>query len=421
MAASRKEKVNKNPDKIRGDVVAIIIVMIIIAGYIFFECYSATHTEVETITAVTSTVYETIDAQALVIRDEQIVENNSGNVTVSCAADGEKVKINGNIAMLFSSEQSAKDYQTLNRLHSELDYYVSLESKPDSIAANIETIDKEIISSVNDYIRSMSLSSADKSSAYSKELNNKLTRRQMIIGQDIDFSQSKNDLLNEINAIDAGSCKPIGYLTSDRSGVFSSYTDGLEEAFDYENVENLDIDTLNAYIEKVKNSKNEGKTFGKLISAYEWYFCCVVRAEDVKNISNGDTLEVAVKDSDEVYKCEVLCGADVELGKTETVLVLKCSHMNGAITSMRLEDIEIRYASYTGFKVPSSAIHVDEDGNKCVYALVANQVSLREGEIIYSTKDYSVFEYDPNNSNSIRFYDQIITKGKDLRDGKVYT
>ena len=88
---------------------------------------------------------------------------------------------------------------------------------------------------------------------------------------------------------------------------------------------------------------------------------------------------------------------------------------------MRLEDIEIRYNSYTGFKVPASAIHVDEDGKKCVYALVANQVSKRSGDIIYSTKDFVVFSNDSSNSESIRYYDQIITKEKDLHDGKVYT
>ncbi len=421
MANSKREKVNKNPDKIRADVVVIIIVMIIIAAYIFIECYNATHTEVETITAVTSTVYDTIDARALVIRDEQIIENKSSGVTVACADDGEKIKVNGNIAMLFSSEENAKNYQTLQSLHGELDYYVSLEGKPDSIASNIETVDKDIMSNVNAYIRASGLNNVDTLDKYTEAINDRLTRRQMIIGENIDLSQSKADLQTRINAINANSCAPTGYLTSDKSGIFSSYTDGLENSFDYDNIEKLDVQTLNSYIQTAENAQNSTQSFGKLISAYEWYFCCVVSTDDVKDICNGDVLEVAVKDSDETYKCQVLCGADAELGKTETVLILKCTQMNGAITSMRLEDIEIRYASYTGFKVPSSAIHIDENGKKCVYALVANQVSLREGKIIYSTKDYSVFEYDSENSNSIRFYDQIITKGKDLHDGKVYT
>lgn len=421
MPKSKDRKVNKNPDAHKLDVIAVITVLIIIAGYIFFECYSATHIDVETITAVTSTVYETIETKALVVRDEHIVQNNDNAVTVACVGDGAKVKVNGNLAMEFSNEENAKNYSLLQDLHKELDYYVELEGRSAGIATDVETIDRDIFNDVNDYVRASGYNSIEKLSEYTDDLNDKLTRRQMIIGQDIDFTAVKTDLQNQINAINVNSCKPTGYLTTDESGVFSSYTDGLESAFDYDNIESLDTATLNSYIEQAQNPEKGTQSFGKLITAYEWYFCAVVAADDVKSIQNGDTLDVAVKDSDEIIKCQVLSGADVPLGITETVLILKSSQMDSSITSMRLEDIEIRYNSYSGFKVPSNAIHIDSEGNKCVYALVANQVSLRQCEVVYATKDYTLFAYDPNNSSSIRYYDQIITKGKELHDGKVYT
>lgn len=420
MADTKKKKVNKSSNTGGRDVAAIIAVLLIIAVYVFFECYNATHVEVETITAVTSTVYDTVDAKALVIRDEHTVQNSGGAVTVACVDDGEKVKVGGNIAMEFDGEESAKSYSTLRDLHEELTYYVELESKSAGVATDVQTLDRDILNDVNYYVRLANYSSGEKLSDCADDLNDKFTRRQMIIGQEIDFSSVKSELQSQINSINADSCQPTGYVTTDASGIFSSYTDGLETAFDYENISSLDVTTLKSYIEQAQNAQKT-QTFGKLITSYEWYFCAVVSADDVREIQNGDVLDVAIKDSDETIRCEVLGGADVTLGESETALILKCSQMNGQITSMRLEDIEIRYKSYSGFKVPSSAIHIDEEGNKCVYALVANQVSLRQGEIIYSTKDYAIFAYDPENSNSIRFYDRIITKGKDLYDGKVYT
>lgn len=420
MAASKKQKVNKNPDTVKKDVIAIIIVLIIIAGYVFVEVYRATHIDVETITAVTSTVYDTIETKALVVRREHIIEN-SGAVTAVCADDGEKVKVGGNIAIEFSNEENARNYTALQELHRELDYYIELESKSAGVSTDIETIDKDIISDINSYVRASNLDCIDRLSVYTDDLNDKLTRRQMIIGEEIDFSQVKNDLQSRINEINADECKPTGYIKTDESGIFSSYSDGFESVFDYDNIENLDVDTLKSYVESVENAQNNEASFGKLITAYEWYFCAVVDADAVKDIENGSSLDVAVKESDKVIKCQVLSGAEVPLGADETVLVLKSSQMDSEITSMRLEDIEIRYKSYSGFKVPASAVHIYDNGKKCVYALVANQVSQREGEIVYSAKDYVLFEYDPNNENSIRFYDQIITKGKDLHDGKVYT
>ncbi len=158
-----------------------------------------------------------------------------------------------------------------------------------------------------------------------------------------------------------------------------------------------------------------------MITDYEWYFACKVSADEVKGIENGDILNVALKDSDKVIECEVVSGATLDLGVKEAVLILRSSEMDSELASMRLENIEIRFNEYTGFKVPSSAIHINDKGEKTVYALVANQVESRTGKVIYSTKDYVVFEYTPEDENSIRLYDQIITQGKDLHDGKVYT
>jgi putative membrane fusion protein len=323
--------------------------------------------------------------------------------------------------MVFSSEENAKTYSSLTSLHNQLDYYIDLESKAVGTATDVESIEKDILSDVNDYIRALNSDSYSNITDYADNVNEKITMRQMIIGNDVDFSQVESELQQQISAINSESCSPTGYITTDESGIFSSYTDGFETLVDYSTVEDLDAETLQNYINQVQDSQNSESNFGKLVTSYEWYFCCVVPASEVKSISNGDNLNVALKSSDETMTCQVVSGADTDLGATETVLILRCSEMNSQITSMRLEDIEIRYNEHTGFKVPASAVHVDADGNKCVYALISNQVSERQGNIIYSTKDYVIFENDSENSDSIRLYDQIITKGTDLHDGKVYS
>ena len=242
----------------------------------------------------------------------------------------------------------------------------------------------------------------------------------MRFGEDIDFSTVKQGLEQKLNAINLESCKPTGYVSTKESGIFSSYSDGCETAFDYKNIDKLDVNTLDKYIAQAKKAKKTD-SLGKLITDYEWYFACKVSADEVKGIENGDILNVALKDSDKVIECEVVSGATLDLGVKEAVLILRSSEMDSELASMRLENIEIRFNEYTGFKVPSSAIHINDKGEKTVYALVANQVESRTGKVIYSTKDYVVFEYTPEDENSIRLYDQIITQGKDLHDGKVYT
>lgn len=420
MAEEKAKKVNNASKYISKDVIVIAVVLIAIAAYIIAECYSATHVDIQTVTAVKSTVYQTLDKKALVIRDEHTVEGNSSGVTVACVNDGEKVKVGGNIAMVFSNSDNAKSYSSALDLQSRLDYYINLESKSAGTATDVEQIDSDVINDVNDYIRSSSSNNFSAAQSAALDLNDKLTRRQMIIGEDIDFSTVKQGLEQKLNAINLESCKPTGYVSTKESGIFSSYSDGCETAFDYKNIDKLDVNTLDKYIAQAKKAKKTD-SLGKLITDYEWYFACKVSADEVKGIENGDILNVALKDSDKVIECKVVSGATLDLGVKEAVLILRSSEMDSELASMRLENIEIRFNEYTGFKVPSSAIHINDKGEKTVYALVANQVESRTGKVIYSTKDYVVFEYTPEDENSIRLYDQIITQGKDLHDGKVYT
>lgn len=421
MGKTKESKVNKTSKKIPGDIVAIILVLALIGGYIFYGCYSALNVDVETITAVKSTVYEAIDAQALVIRDEHTVSGSSGGVTVASVNNGEKVKAGGNIAMVFSSEEDATKYSSAQELQSQLSYYEELETQASGTVTDVEQIDSDILSDVNNYIRAVGNGRYDSLLEYSDDLNERFIRRQLTIGEKIDFSQVKSDIKNQLDEINVSTCSPVDYLTTEESGIFSSYTDGFESIVDYSKATEIDAATLKSCIEKVSESGNDSSSFGKLITSYEWYFCCVVPSKDTVKISDGDTLNVTLKSSDDILKCQVISGADPDLNTEETVLVLRCSDMNSRIASMRLEDIEIRYSEYEGFKIPASAVHVDDNGEKFVYALISNTVEKRSGEIIYSTKDYVVFGYDAQNSDSIRYYDQIITKGTDLHDGKVYS
>ena len=70
--------------------------------------------------------------------------------------------------------------------------------------------------------------------------------------------------------------------------------------------------------------------------------------------------------------------------------------------------------------MPASAVHVN-NGEKGVYALVASVVEWRKANELYTQGDYVVLSYDAKDTDGIRLYDQIITQGKELRDGKVYT
>ncbi len=406
--------------KMKKDSLAIIIAVVLVFAYIFYECYSVMHIDFETETALLSTVYEKIDASALIVRDEHVIPANESKVTVPCLSDGDKINVGGNVAMTFSSSKSAESYSKYLETEKTLKYYENLESQTVGQAASVESINYEIDDDINSFVRSVSDKNSENAVLASSKLNDSILRRQMIIGENIDLLSIIQDLRKQMQSY--SSSKPDSFIKTDESGVFSSYTDGFEQLVDYSKIEDMSIDEINSALEKIKKGKESSSgNLGKLVTSYAWYFVCVVDSNQVLNIENGQKVQVALKDNDgDVLTVQIVDGAEPEVGEKQTALIMKSSTMNSRIASLRCEDIEIRTASHEGIKLPASALHVEGD-KKGVYALISSQVKFREAKVIYSDNDYVLLSYDPDSKNGIRLYDQIITQGKELEDGKVYT
>lgn len=404
---------------LKRDNFAIFLVILFVLIYVGYECYSVTHIELKTQTASLTTVYDSINATAIAIRDEHTVASSPKGVTVACLNDGDKINVGGNVAMTFSTNENAVDYSKYLQIKQKLEYYENLESQTVGHATSVESINNQINDSVDEYIRSIDSSDIQSINKSGDAVNDNLIKRQLMIGDSVNLVDIIQSLRTELS--NCAVSTPNDYISTEESGVFSSYTDGLESYIDYNQVTNLTVDDVNSAVEKTENSVYDDLTVGKLITTYSWYFAAVVSAEDVKSFSNGDKIKVTLKDdSSSVLTFTIVSGADLTVGATETVLVMKCSDMNAQLAKIRKADIEIRIASYEGIKVPASAVHVS-DGKKGVYALISSQVKFREAEVIYSADDYVLMSYDADNSNGIRIYDKIIIQGKDLEDGKVYT
>ena len=410
----------ENLPKIKRDDIAIVIAVVLILAYIVFQFYSVSHVDLETQTATLTTVYNKIDATAIAVREECVIDSSGSGITVPCLSDGDKVKVTGNVAMTFRSSDAAEKYSQYADIAEELKYYENLESMTVGQVANVETLDAEIGNRTDEYIRTISRKNAAGVEKRSSDLNETILRRQMLIGENVDLVSIIQDLRKKSQKI--GVSNPDGYITTDKSGVFSGYTDGYENAIDYEKVPEMKIKDVKAAMKKFDNpSGDKKKHLGKLVTSYQWYFMCVVPSEKVKGLEDGYTVQVALKGSaDQVVNMTIVSGAQPAAGAKETALILKSSAMNSKLSTIRREDIEIRINSKEGIKMPASALHV-EKGKKGVYALISSQVRFREAEVIYSDEDYVLLDFNPDNNNGIRLYDKIITQGKGLSDGKVYT
>lgn len=408
----KKQSYNVN----KGNVL-IISVIVLIVLFVVIQFYKVTHIELKTQTATISTVYDKVSSEALFIRDESVVEKSPSGVTVACFQDGDKINVKGNVAMQFSSSKAAANYSKYAELTKQIKYYQTLEAQTVGQSADLETINEDIEQKVINYADGLA---KNRIGDTAEDLDSVLVRRQLIIGEDVNLLSIIENLRDQRNNYQSYS-KPDSYIKTDKSGVFSSYTDGYENLIDYSKAEETTIDGFKSALKAVDKAQNVSNNIGKLVTSYTWYVQTLVSADTVKNLENGDYVNIVLKDdTSKSFKAEIVNGAEIALGQKETLLVLKLNEMDADIAKLRKAEIEIRRNTYEGIKVPSEALHV-LDGKKGVYVLIASQVKFREVNVIYSDDDYVLAEYDESNEKSIHLYDKIITQGKDLKDGKVYT
>lgn len=395
----------------------IISVIVLIVLFVVIQFYKVTHIELKTQTATVSTVYDKVSSEALFIRDESVVEKAATGVTVPCFEDGDKINVKGNVAMQFSSSKAAANYSKYTDLTNQIKYYQTLEAQTVGQSANLETINEDIEQKVINYADGLC---RNKIGDTAEELDSVLVRRQLIIGEDVDLLSIIENLRDKRNSYSSFS-KPDKYIKADESGVFSSYTDGYENIIDFDKAEETSVKEFKSALKAVDKSQDVGNNIGKLVTSYTWYVQTLVSTDAIKNLENGDYVNIVLKDDvSREFKAEIVSGADVSLGQKETLLILKLNEMDADIAKLRKAEIEIRRKTYDGIKIPSEALHV-VDGKKGVYVLIASQIKFREVNVIYSDDDYVLAEYDESNTDSIHLYDKIITQGKDLKDGKVYT
>ena len=91
--------------------------------------------------------------------------------------------------------------------------------------------------------------------------------------------------------------------------------------------------------------------------------------------------------------------------------------MNSELASLRSGPMTVVSKEYSGLKVSKKALRV-VDSQKGVYIVKGMQAKFVPVEILYSNDSIMICEKS-DEDGSLRLYDQVIVKGRNLYDGKI--
>lgn len=388
---------------------AVIVLSLFFIFYVSYQVYLTSFEKVETETALEKTVNNSLFTTGFFVREEEYIVNSASGTVIPVAQDGKKVAGGDTVAVVFKSDSSVESYMRTELLKSELERYTKLNSITPSSGIDADALDSSIGSAISELVDKIDANDIDNLSSSYAALRDSVTKKQLILGAGINFQDIIDGINKELEMLE-GRKLDHETINATGSGYYIANVDGYENAFDYKQVENIlpeQVDTLLGS----ERAQVADDVMGKLVTGFNWYIVCKLEIEDIAELDVNSFVTVDFPySSTEALKAQVVA---VNVSGADTAaVVLRCNVMDEELANMRIEDIEIIFNSVTGFRVPANAVR-EVDGVKGVYILRSNSVTFREINIVWTSDEYVIC-----NDDEIKLYDEIITKGKDLYDGK---
>lgn len=439
----RNKKKKIKPAKLIFKIIGYAIILLI-AAFVCFQIYRALDSQLTTEPALEYTIYDSINVDGFVVRDEEVINGQTSGVLTFEIDNAEVVKKDGVIANIYPDEQSLKIKEEISLLEAEIE---QLEQVETSNGTSPSLIDKQIDEKFDKYLEYIENGEIEDIDEMGLQLLQLFNKRQVTTNEESmtsitnrlnQLKQKKKDLESQLTVSPSS-------ITSPQSGYFSHNVDGCEDLVDYANVTDMTIDEFSLLPEKIERVSDEN-IIGKIIKQYTWYYVFEIPQESLSNLKNGMTVDVVFSGSSKESVPMTLVAINSPTGDSNvkgTIGVFKCSIMNEDIMSLRRVSAQVQLKKYSGLRVNSDAIRFNENNQMGVYVLEGNTINFKLINPIYTGETFVICGDMPQDEQTIEEqleseeiaetneneqaegysylsrYDEIITEGKDLKHGAV--
>lgn len=391
--------------------VILWILLAAIAAYFGYNVVSSLYAPLMTATVTPYEAGAGYYASGFVVREEELLYSQYGTTVLNCA-EGAHVAANDTVATGYRSED-AKTRQTrideLSGQIKQLRYAWSAVSSVYDQAA----LDADIAGDLAQLSRYLALRDMNSVSDLSPELKGLILRR---TGSDSDSGSLQariSTLQAELETLEAQSAGDTSAILAGKAGTFSAAVDGYESVLTPERLMEMTV----AEFESVQPDETDANAIGRLVTSATWYYACVVPASELSGVEEGDraTLTFA-RDYYQPVTMRVARLGGNEAGSR--LLVLSSDRALQNVTLLRQQSAEIVFTSYSGLRVPKSAVRV-ENGQTGVYILEGTLAKWKPITILHDTGESYVVTLDTSSTNNLWPGDELIINAKNLYDGKV--
>ena len=391
--------------------VILWILLAAIAAYFGYNVVSSLYAPLMTATVTPYEAGAGYYASGFVVREEELLYSQYGTTVLNCA-EGAHVAANDTVATGYRSEDAKTRQTRIDELSGQIEQLQYAWSAVSSVYDQA-ALDADIAGDLAQLSRYLALRDMNSVSDLSPELKGLILRR---TGSDSDSGSLQariSTLQAELETLEAQSAGDTSAILAGKAGTFSAAVDGYESVLTPERLMEMTV----AEFESVQPDETDANAIGRLVTSATWYYACVVPASELSGVEEGDraTLTFA-RDYYQPVTMRVARLGGNEAGSR--LLVLSSDRALQNVTLLRQQSAEIVFASYSGLRVPKSAVRV-ENGQTGVYILEGTLAKWKPITILHDTGESYVAALDTSSTDNLWPGDELIINAKNLYDGKV--
>jgi len=395
---------------------------VLLIAYIVYHLVSSFSSDIETLATDLVTVSETYAAEAYIFRDEELLYSEvGGNVNYLCN-DGTKIAKSTAVAQIYQNGDSESSQAQLSDLENQIAILEDSNPAKDSAISDSSSVDAQIESLYYTIRNKINDGDLDYVFRRKDELLTLLNKRQMIINPDNDFDDIIEELRNEKSVITSTFGGVSESVYNESSGYFYSEVDGYEEIFSASRVDSFTMDEFYSLIEEQPSAK-VASAVAKVATSYEWYIACEIPSVHQQYYFVGSSYDISFPYSGGKILPMELHRIVTDSDSDNVILIFKTGHVPVDFNFLRKQSVEIVQQSYTGYRVPVSAVRMVEQ-RQGVYIKNGNLVEFREIVPLVEIDGYFIVEEqnkqdDPEFEKKLGMFDLVIVKGKNLYENKI--
>lgn len=383
--------------------------------YLIVQSVNAMSMSVVTTSADYVTIDDSVSTEGWFVRSETITEGTSSNTVKHIVSNGEKVQAQAALAIVYADESIMDASRRLDEIDAELELLnAALQSAGNYTNDNTKT-EQQIINQMQHLsalVEDGMPTGAAESATQLRKLSLRRNASNLNIGelrsQIVALEHEKNGLIGKASGRSTTISAPA-------SGYFSEVVDGYETILTPDKIQSMTPETFRTLTEQ-KVSPPVGK-LGKVMNGFEWQFVTILDEASASSLKVGQTVTFKFSQiSANVPAVVTAITPDAE--NKEFLTVFSSTVVNGELVSIRQQKVDIVFSSYTGLKVPVSAITMNDKSQIGVYILTGDTARFKNITPIYKGSEYYIVEKGMTNSDLV-VNDAIITQATGLSDLKV--